>query len=257
MYAAAFWLQLVAVDVLMVTGCAFGVLGVLDGANADLDVRWAVWLRGRALVRAWWILNFLLVVSTSYSYSIYSYSYYYNIVLTFPGEEGVWLAKMGGGAPGNHCMSRLMLMVTLASSFTVALSAVGSAWTFLGEIKRPLFKVDNVRDLFFGYRGGREAVFEFFRRQPEPEIQKVPPACPHPLDPRAEDVCPICRDDLASVELSLLVKQSDDQVHAHIAPRQLSKCAFCGSVAHTACVMSMLMMSGERGGNPCAVCRAF
>ena len=98
------------------------------------------------------------------------------------------------------------------------------------------------------------------RRSWAPEARRppVPPGVPHPRDPRVDDNCPICCDDLACVGLTLLVDGARDGVRAQVAERQLSKCRRCGSVAHTECVFEMMIASaGGRpaGNNPCAVCR--
>jgi hypothetical protein len=78
------------------------------------------------------------------------------------------------------------------------------------------------------------------------------PIRPHPLDPRADDACPICRDRLrGGVEL-LLAVDPEGKVLAQIAQRALSKCGRCGSVAHADCVTNMLLLAART--NACAVC---
>ena len=109
----------------------------------------------------------------------------------------------------------------------------------------------------------QHALRNFLMRNRRSHLASKPPAfsgCiprrPHPLDPRADDSCPICCDDLESAALTLLVYGGRGGVRAHVATRQLSKCRRCGSVAHTECVFAMMIAgSGKPGNNPCAVCR--
>ena len=98
----------------------------------------------------------------------------------------------------------------------------------------------------------------------KPTVDEKPfeaPACPHPSDPRVDDRCPICCDDLAGgVGLALLIDRGS--IRVHVDKRQLSKCRRCGSVAHTECVFAMMIVRADAGGglrngggNPCAICR--
>ncbi len=117
-------------------------------------------------------------------------------------------------------------------------------------------------------RRGAGAAAGGLRAAAPPRSPFEAPARPHPSDPRADDRCPICCDDLDGVDVALLVDGGggggggagvpapEARVRVHAGPRQLSKCRRCGSVAHTQCAFAMMIARAGAGNpNPCSVCQ--
>ena len=79
---------------------------------------------------------------------------------------------------------------------------------------------------------------------------------PHAEDPRVDDVCAVCLDELRSAVCMPLFVTGGGGVRIAVVAAPLAKCRKCGVVVHAACLCRFLCSAGSGCKRvPCVVCR--